>query len=63
MAARSIEAIDLVALGAARQKYLKLGREIEAMPPSLDKDNAMHSHSKLGIFLDEAIGTAWADRA
>lgn len=52
--------MDTIALDAARQKYLKLGREIEGMPASIDRENALHSHSKLGIFLEQAVGSdAW----
>lgn len=51
--------LDFTTLDAARKKYLKLGREIEAMPSSLDRDNALHSHSKLGIFLTEVLGDDW----
>lgn len=51
--------VDSEALGAARKKYLLLGREIEALSWSIDKENMMHTHSKLGIFIEQAVGEAW----
>lgn len=51
--------IDNEALKAARQKYLRLGREIEG---AATRGDLAHTHSKLGIFLEQALGTAWADR-
>ena len=45
---------------AARQKYLQLGREIESLSIGSERENLMHTHSKLGIFLDECFGSsAW----
>lgn len=44
--------VDLEALKAARQKYLRLGREIEEK----ELFNAGFTHSKLGIFLGDTIG-------
>lgn len=46
-------------LKAARQKYLQLGKELEALPQSTERQNLMHTHSKLGIFLDNEVGEKW----
>lgn len=54
--------LDFQTLDAARKKYLKLGREIDAIQApthSIDKSNAQHTHSKLGIFLSEVLGEDW----
>lgn len=49
-------------LEAAATKYLRLGVEIEALAPGGPvRDNLLHTHSKLGIFLDEAIGEVWRE--
>lgn len=48
--------IDWGELQAARAKYLKLGREIER---SASYGDMSHTHSKLGIFLEGALGPAW----
>lgn len=46
---------------AARSKYLQLGREIDKMPPGVARDNAGHTHSKLGIFLTNVFGHDWTE--
>lgn len=48
--------IDWGDLKAARAKYLKLGREIER---GASYGDMSHTHSKLGIFLEGALGPAW----
>lgn len=45
----------------ARKKYLQLGREIEHMPNGVVRDNAEHTHSKLGIFLTNVLGKDWTE--
>jgi hypothetical protein len=52
--------LDVEHLKAARLKYLQLGREIERLDDQDERANLMHTHSKLGMFLEEAIGSlAW----
>lgn len=51
-----IERVDRGSLDAARQKYLQLGCEIER---GAGYGDLAHTHSKLGIFLSEALGPAW----
>lgn len=46
---------------AARQKYVQLGREIDKMSPGVERDNADHTHSKLGIFLTNVLGHDWTE--
>lgn len=46
-------------LKAARQKYRLLGQEIGNLPSGNDRDNLIHTHSKLGLFLAEALGSRW----
>lgn len=48
--------LETESLKAARRKYLQLGDEIEQVKDSLLRANLEHTHSKLGIFLSEAIG-------
>lgn len=49
---------DKQSLKAAAEKYLQLGREIAA---DASVSDLQHTHSKLGIFLDEAIGADWRE--
>jgi hypothetical protein len=51
--------VNSVSLKAARQKYLQLGREIEKMPFPTLRSDLEHTHSKLGIFLEECFGSQW----
>lgn len=50
--------VDGPALRAARAKYVQLGREIGSASVS----DLTHTHSKLGIFLDQALGAAWREQ-
>lgn len=52
---------DPVALKEARRKYLKLGVEIEKYTSGDVYFDLSHTHSKLGIFLDQALGKAWRE--
>ena len=63
-----LEDVDYASLKAARAKYLQLGVEIEALTP-IRKDvtlneisDLLHTHSKLGIFLEEALGDDYFGR-
>ena len=49
--------VDHEALRAARMKFLKLGREIEA---GASQGDLIHTKDKLGMFLDEALKGAFS---
>ena len=46
-------------LKAAKLKYLQLGVEILNYTSGDVYGNLMHTHSKLGIFLQDVLGDAW----
>lgn len=56
---RFADALDYAA--EARKKYLQLGVEIGKMPNGVVRDNAEHTHSKLGIFLTNVLGKDWTE--
>lgn len=45
----------------AFRKYLQLGREINDVTDDHFRANLAHTHSKLGIFLEEAFPSAWKE--
>ena len=51
---------DLPSLKAAKLKYLKLYEEISQVIPKIEnahlRANLLHTHSKLGIFLEAGLG-------
>lgn len=59
--ARRDTVVDFGMLVAARGKYRLLEAEIKQVKNARLRENLLHTHSKLGIFLADAITELWRE--